>query len=93
MKNEKPKIKNVEEFIARLKKRETVDRFENEYGFVWTAEASAKLVAVLKTLHSADLRYADLRFANLHSANLGYANLGYAKGEFSFNFGVKLKVI
>ena len=44
-------------------------------------------------LRSADLSSADLSYADLRYANLSYANLRSAKGEFTFNFGVKLKVI
>ena len=52
---------------------------------------------------SADLRFANLRFANLSSADLSSADLSsadlrsadlrFAKGEFFFNFSVKLKVV
>ena len=44
-------------------------------------------------LRSADLSSADLSYADLRYANLSYANLRSAKGEFTFKFGVKLKVI
>ena len=49
-------------------------------------------------LYYADLCYANLRFADLCSANLCSADLCSAdlcsaKGEFTFNFGVKLRVV
>jgi hypothetical protein len=42
-------------------------------------------------LSHADLTYANLRGADLSHANLSFANLRGAKGEFIFNWGVKLK--
>jgi len=44
-------------------------------------------------LRFADLRSADLRFADLRSADLRYANLRFCKGDFIYNYGVKLKVV
>jgi uncharacterized protein YjbI with pentapeptide repeats len=44
-------------------------------------------------LRDADLSYADLSHANLSHADLTYADLRDAKGEFIFNWGVKLKVV
>lgn len=41
----------------------------------------------------ADLSGANLSWANLSEADLSGANLSEAKGEFIFNFGVKLKVV
>jgi len=46
-----------------------------------------------KDLTGADLRWADLTGADLRWANLREADLREAKGEFIFNFGVKLKVV
>src|SRR3990167_7594018 len=44
-------------------------------------------------LRWADLRWADLSYSNLSGADLRGADLSGAKGEFIFNFGVKLKVM
>jgi uncharacterized protein YjbI with pentapeptide repeats len=44
-------------------------------------------------LSFADLRFADLSYADLSYANLSYADLHSAKGEFVFNYNVKLKVV
>jgi uncharacterized protein YjbI with pentapeptide repeats len=44
-------------------------------------------------LSFANLRDADLSHANLSHADLTYADLRDAKGEFIFNWGVKLKVV
>ena len=51
-----------------------------------------------KTLIKANLSWANLSWANLSGANLSWANLSganlsWVKGEFKFNFGVKLKVV
>ena len=54
--------------------------------------AVVKAVKAKVDLSYADLRYADLSSANLRYADLRYADLRYAKGEFIFNFGVKLEV-
>ena len=43
--------------------------------------------------NSVDLSSADLRFADLRSADLRYANLRFCKGDFIYNYGVKLKVV
>ncbi len=72
------KIKTVEEFCERIKKKENVSRFDFELGFKWTAEASAKLKAVIAYLSSANLSSANLSYANLSSADLRSANLSYA---------------
>ena len=81
-------IKTVEEFCERVKNKLSVNRFDFKIGFEWNEENSKKLKTIIADLHSANLSYADLRYANL-----SYANLRSAKGEFTFNFGVKLKVI
>jgi uncharacterized protein YjbI with pentapeptide repeats len=44
-------------------------------------------------LSCADLRGADLRGADLRFVDLSFADLRGAKGEFIFNWGVKLKVV
>jgi hypothetical protein len=44
-------------------------------------------------LSSANLSSANLSYADLSSADLSYANLSSAKGEFHFNFGIKMKVV
>jgi len=41
----------------------------------------------------ANLSEANLRGADLSEANLRWADLSEAKGEFTFNWGVKLKVV
>ena len=95
-------INTIEEFCERVKNRHSVNRFEFERKFVFDSEASAKLRAVLANLAGANLAGAnltranlagaDLTGANLAGANLTGANLSDASGEFTFNFGVKLKV-
>ena len=96
-------IKTVEEFCERVKNKLSVNRFDFKIGFEWNEENSKKLKTIIADLHSAnlssanlssaDLSSADLSYADLRYANLSYANLRSAKGEFTFNFGVKLKVI
>jgi len=44
-------------------------------------------------LRGANLSEANLRGADLSEANLRWADLSEAKGEFTFNWGVKLKVV
>lgn len=61
-----------------------------------TGKVLAKVEA--ETLRGADLSKADLRWANLREADLSKADLSGAnlretKGEFIFNWGVKLKVV
>jgi len=80
---EKTKISTADKFCERLKRRETVSRFDVDIAFRWDAEASAK---IRKTL-------ANLTGANLTGADLAGANLTGAKGTFTFNFRVKLKVV
>ena len=87
------KINTVEEFCERVKNKQSVSRYEFELGFEWTAEASAKLKAVVADLsdvnlrsadlnsadlHSVDLHHVDLSYVNLSHANLSHANLSYA---------------
>jgi len=99
-------IKTVEEFVKRIKNKQSVSRFVIGLGFKWTIENSKILSSAnlryanlryadlsYADLSSADLSSADLRYANLCYADLRYANLCYAKGEFYFNYGVKLKVV
>jgi len=72
------KIKTVEEFCKRVKEKKCVSRFDFTLGFEWTAEASAKLRAVVADLRFANLRFADLSSADLSSANLSSADLRFA---------------
>ena len=45
-----------------------------------------------ESLVKVDLSWANLREADLRGADLSGVDLSGAKGEFTFNFGVKLKV-
>jgi uncharacterized protein YjbI with pentapeptide repeats len=77
----KDKIKTVEEFVERIKNKQSVSRFDIELGFKWTIENSK--ILSYADLRSADLRYADLRYADLsyvdlRSTDLSYADLSYA---------------
>jgi uncharacterized protein YjbI with pentapeptide repeats len=44
-------------------------------------------------LRDSDLSFSDLRFSDLRDSDLSFSNLRGAKGEFMFNWGVKLKVV
>jgi len=90
---EKTKISTADKFCERLKRRETVSRFDVDIAFRWDAEASAKIRKTLANLTGANLTGANLTGADLIWANLRDANLTGAKGAFTFNFGVKLKVV
>jgi uncharacterized protein YjbI with pentapeptide repeats len=48
---------------------------------------------VLKVVEADNLRDANLGYADLRGADLSFADLRDAKGEFIFNWGVKLKVV
>ena len=96
-----------EEYLERIRTKQSISRFEFELDFEWNEvrEEFIKIIANLRyanlryanlssaNLSSADLRSADLSFADLRSADLRSADLRFAKGEFIFNFGVKLKVV
>ncbi|HBD95128.1 MAG TPA: hypothetical protein DC057_13265, partial [Spirochaetia bacterium] len=63
---EKIQIKNVDEFIERIKNKESVSRHIINLEFIWNIENSGKL------------SYADLSSTNLSSADLSSANLSFA---------------
>ena len=118
---------NETEFLARVKERKSVSRFDFEYTFAFNAELSKKLVEILENLSNSNLSNSDLSFANLSNSNLSssdlsnsdlsfanlsssdlsnsdlsFANLSNsnlrnsklhgAKGEFFFNFGIRMKI-
>lgn len=63
-------------------------------GFEMTIEIRNKITGkVLLKVEAETLNGADLRGADLSGADLGWADLNGAKGEFIFNYGVKLKVV
>src|SRR3990167_4545944 len=97
---------SFEQFLKRVKNKQNVSKFEFEIDFRWNLELSKKLKEIglsNANLSGADLRWADLRWADLSYSNLSGADLrgadlrgadlSGAKGEFIFNFGVKLKVM
>ena len=84
---------NFEQFIERVKKQESISRFDFELDFIWTLGLSKKLKEVLSDLSEVDLRGVDLRgvdligvdlrgvdlrWANLSGANLSGADLSGA---------------
>ena len=71
-------IKTADEFCKRVKEGKSVSRLDFEIKFEWTAEASAKLKAIVADLRYADLRYADLSYADLSYADLSSADLSSA---------------
>ena|SRR3990167_8092784 len=77
---------SFEQFLKRVKNKQNVSKFEFEIDFRWNLELSKKLKEI--GLSKANLSGADLRGADLRGADLSGA-----KGEFIFNFGVKLKVM
>jgi len=81
--NELEKL-DLNEFLERVKKRESVSRYEFSLGFKWGVEESAKLREVLKNVKNANLRSANLFSVDLSSvvlrrADLSFADLQYAK--------------
>jgi uncharacterized protein YjbI with pentapeptide repeats len=59
-----------------------------------TIEIKHKITGkVLLKVEAETLVKANLRGADLSEANLRWADLSEAKGEFTFNWGVKLKVV
>ena len=56
---------------------------------LFSCEAKDMKEAVLKAIKEK----VNLRFADLSSADLSFADLRSAKGIFTFNFGVKIKVV
>jgi len=65
-------IKTANEFIERVKNKQSVSRFNFKLGFKWDVENSKLLVEAVKQI------LADLRSANLSSANLSFADLSFA---------------
>jgi hypothetical protein len=57
----------------------------------WADLSGANLIGA--DLSGADLSWADLSGADLSGADLRGVNLSWAKGEFIFNWGVKIKVV
>ena len=66
---------NETEFLARVKERKSVSRFDFEYTFAFNAELSKKLVEILENLSNSNLSSSDLSFANLSNSDLSFANL------------------
>ncbi len=56
---------------------------------IFSCEAENIREAVMKAIN----QKVDLSYANLSYADLSYADLRFVKGTFTFNFGVKLKVV
>ena len=65
----------IDEFIERVKNKESVSRFEFEYDFEWDENNSERLRCVLEKITGANLEEANLKDANLEDANLKRANL------------------
>jgi len=65
-----------EEYLERIKTKQSVSRFEFELDFEFKT-IQKEFIEIIKSIY-ADLRYADLHCANLSSANLSSADLRYA---------------
>ena len=83
---------NFEQFLKRVKNKQSVNRFDFEIDFKWGIELSLKLKGVLVNLKGANLKGANLEWANLEGANLEWANLEGANLECANLEGANLKV-
>ena len=74
---------NETEFLARVKERKSVSRFDFEYTFAFNAELSKKLVEILENLSNSNLSNSDLSFANLSNSNLSSSDLSNSDLSFA----------